>query len=77
MTERGAELIQYDFRVPVMDIGFAATLLRWIMLSLIIVGTVWILRGVFGALPKAYPGAEGTSADDRAKTDPDSVSPVG
>ena len=24
MTERGAELIQYDFRVPVMDIAFAA-----------------------------------------------------
>ena len=64
MTERGGELIQYDFQVPVMDIGFAVIVLRWIMLGLIIVGTVWILRSVFGALPKAHAGAEGPHAGD-------------
>ncbi len=76
MTERGAELIQYDFRVPVMDIAFAAILLRWIMLGLIIVGTVWILRGAFGVLPNAYADDVDGSNDDRAKADPDPVSPV-
>ena len=69
MTERGAELLQYDFRVPVMDSGFAATLLRWILLALIIVGAVWILRGVFGALPKANESAGDASADDHAETE--------
>lgn len=52
MIERGSELILYDFSAPVMNVSFTATILRWAMLGLIIVGTVWILRGVFSALPK-------------------------
>ena len=64
MTERGSELILYDFSAPVMDVSFTATLLRWTMLGLIIVGTVWILRGVFRALPK------GLKPDAPSATDP-------
>ncbi|MHC4794852.1 MAG: HupE/UreJ family protein [Planctomycetota bacterium] len=45
--ERGGALIQYDFVVPVMDAGFAATVLRWIMLGLIIGGAVWGLRALY------------------------------
>jgi len=52
MIERGSELILYDFSAPVMNVSFTATILRWAMLGLIIVGTIWILRGVFSALPK-------------------------
>jgi len=51
MTARGGELIQYNFTVPALGPAFAATLLRWLMLGLIIVGTLWLLRGVFGLLP--------------------------
>ena len=51
MTARGGELIQYNFTVPALGPAFAATLLRWLMLGLIVVGTLWLLRGVFGHLP--------------------------
>ena len=44
MTERGGQLIQYDFRAPIMGVGFTATALRWLMLVLIIFGTGWLLR---------------------------------
>lgn len=44
MTERGSQLIQYDFRAPSMGVGFTATALRWLMLVLIIFGTGWLLR---------------------------------
>ena len=44
MTERGGQLIQYDFRVPIVGAGFTATALRWLMLVLIIFGTGWLLR---------------------------------
>jgi hypothetical protein len=51
MTERGGQLLQYNFTVPAMNPAFAATLLRWIMLALIVTGAAWILKGVFGMLP--------------------------
>jgi len=56
MTERGTELLLYDFRAPALDLMFAATLLRWLMLALIIVGAVWILRGAFAVLARRHPG---------------------
>ncbi len=55
MIERGAALLQYQFSVPLMNLALAATLLRWVMLGLIIVGAVWILRGAFGALARRHP----------------------
>ena len=60
MTERGGELLQYNFTVPAMTAAFAATLLRWVMLALIVVGVGWILKGVFGMLPG------GAQANERA-----------
>jgi hypothetical protein len=51
MIERGAELLQYNVTVPALGPAFAAVILRWIMLALIVVGAVWILKGVFGMLP--------------------------
>jgi len=35
---------------------FAATLLRWLMLALIVFGTAWLLKGAFAALAKRHPG---------------------
>lgn len=52
MLERGGELIQYDFAVPVLNVALAAIVLRWMMLALIVVGAMWMLHGIFGRLFK-------------------------
>ena len=64
MLERGGGLLQYDFTVPVLDASFAATVLRWLMLGLIVAGTVWILHGAFGWLERR------TSYDGRGRASP-------
>lgn len=64
MLARGGTLLQYQFTVPTLNLSFAATLLRWVMLALIIVGAVWILRGAFDALARRHsngPTAAGPS----------------
>jgi hypothetical protein len=48
MLDRGGRLLEYDFTLPVMNAAFAATMMRWIMLALIVVGALWALRGLFG-----------------------------
>ena len=58
MTERGGQLIQYDFRAPIVGAGFTATALRWLMLVLIIFGTGWLLRLGFERLTADTPGQE-------------------
>jgi len=50
MLERGQALIQYDFVMPVLNAAFAALVLRWAMLGLIIIGAMWVLRGTFSRL---------------------------
>ena len=55
MLDRGSGLLQYRLTMPVLGLSFAATLLRWVMLALIIVGAMWILRGAFGALARRHP----------------------
>ncbi|HSH75930.1 MAG TPA: HupE/UreJ family protein [Longimicrobiales bacterium] len=67
MTERGGELLQYNFTVPAPSFSLAATLLRWIMLALIVVGAAWILRAVFRLLP----GATGAGARAAARRSPE------
>jgi hypothetical protein len=56
MIDRGATLMQYQFTLPTLSFTFAATLMRWVMLALIIFGTAWVLKGAFGALGKRHPG---------------------
>ena len=58
MTERGGQLIQYDFRVPIVGAGFTATALRWLVLVLIIFGTVWLRRLGFERLTADTSGQE-------------------
>jgi hypothetical protein len=57
MLERGGGLLQYDFTIPIMDAAFAATILRWVMLGLIVVGAAWGLKGAFGWLEGRTSGA--------------------
>ena len=50
MTDRGAELVQYQFTWPVLSAVFLATVMRWLMLVFIVAGAVWVLRVGFGKL---------------------------
>jgi hypothetical protein len=70
MIERGGGLLQYDFRAPAMNLDFAVTLLRWIMLALIIVGTAWVLRGLFGAFARRSADGEARESEATHKTEP-------
>jgi len=61
MTERGTTLLQYEFRWPALDAAFAAALMRWALLALIVGGTAWIIRRPFARwLAKGDPAAEPT-----------------
>ena len=65
MTQRGGELLQYDFRWPAFDAAFAASLMRWAMLALIVVGTVWVIRRPFARWLAAGEGmTTGPSPDE-------------
>jgi len=65
MTDRGAELVQYQFAWPVLSVVFLATLMRWLMLMLIIAGAAWVLRVGFGKLGE---WVSDRSRDARAET---------
>jgi len=75
MTERGTELLQYEFRAPAITLSFWATLLRWVMLALIVVGAAWILKGLFGMLPGRAPRSDEGAPE--GKGGPESAGPVG
>jgi len=67
MLERGRGLLQYNFTAPAMNLALLATLLRWLMLGLIIVGTAWILKGVFGAFAKRGGGSVTPGEEQRGE----------
>jgi hypothetical protein len=82
MIGRGAALLQYQFTLPTLNLMLAATLMRWLMLALIIVGTAWLLKGAFGALGRRHPGGgprppESDAATPGASASGDSPAPVG
>ncbi len=58
MTERGGELLQYRLTLPPVDAAFAALVLRWLMLALIVGGAAWALRGAFGWLQARAPARD-------------------
>ncbi len=45
MMERGGVLLQYEMQWPVMDLVFWIGLMRWLMLSLVVAGAVWLMFG--------------------------------
>lgn len=61
MTERGAAFLQYDIAMPTLDLGFAATLLRWMAVGLIAGGAAWGLKGAFDWLGRRYPEVDDAS----------------
>jgi len=60
MTERGATLAGYEYRLPVIDFAFWANAARALMLLFIIGGFIWLLWGVVGRLTQ--PAREGKPA---------------
>jgi hypothetical protein len=55
--DRGARVLQYDFRLPALDYAFAADSLRWLMLAVIVGAAAWTLRGLFARLATRTAGA--------------------
>jgi len=46
-TDRGSALLQYQFRMPVLNAQFLASVMRWLMLALIVGGLAWLMWEVF------------------------------
>ena len=59
MADRWGVLRAYEFVRPVMDAGFWAVVLRWVLLALIVVGVGWGLGVVYGRLAARFGGGEG------------------
>lgn len=47
MTERGAQLSQFQFQMPVFDALFFAGVMRWTMMLIVIVGVLWAMYELF------------------------------
>jgi len=77
MLDRGSGLLQYDFRAPVMNLAFAVVLLRWLMLGLIIVGTAWVLKGIYAALATRGAVDDGLEHPDAGRREHAEPEPVG
>jgi len=61
MTDRGAELMEYQFAPPVLDTVFLAASMRWMMLLLIAMGVMWVMYEVIGRFTRqARPGGAAT-----------------
>jgi hypothetical protein len=63
MTARGAQLGQYRFQWPSLDLALAAGLVRALMLLLIVGGAGWALSGVFGKLLRTPAAGDPTGAE--------------
>jgi hypothetical protein len=80
MIERGTGLLQYQFTPPALTLMFAAALMRWLMLALIVFGTAWALKGGFDALARRHPGGGPRPTEPESGAKPaagDSPAPVG
>lgn len=62
--DRGSDLLAYDFGAPAASAELGATLMRWLMLALIVVGTLWGLRALYGWMGRRFDqGTEAPSID--------------
>ena len=50
MLDRGGQLSQFSFQVPVFDSIFAAALMRWGMLLIVVFAALWIMYEIFSRL---------------------------
>ena len=65
MSERWAQLREYTFYWPALDMEFLLAMTRFVMLLMILAGTVWLLFLLFGRTGKpGRTGSEPRSAED-------------
>ncbi len=64
MTDRASDLAAYQFTLPAFDAALAASLIRWLMLLMIIAGTVWGLLNLYRRL--AVSGTDARSLTSRS-----------
>lgn len=62
MTERWGDLRQFEFGRPVFDAALAAAAMRWLMLALILGGSVWVMWIAFGRAAQRWAGDERNAA---------------
>ena len=48
MTERGSQLLLYQFQVPVFDVAFFLMLVRWLIVLTIAAAAAWLISGLVG-----------------------------
>lgn len=56
MTDRGTELMEYQFVAPTLDAAFAALAMRWMMLALVAGAVAWGMYELFGRLIRPAGG---------------------
>ena len=64
MTDRASDLTAYQYTLPAFDAALAASLIRWLMLLMIIAGTVWGLLHLYRRL--AVSGTDARSLTSRS-----------
>ena len=65
MSERWAQLREYTFYWPALDMEFLLTMTRFVMLLMILAGTVWVLFLLFGRTGEpGRAGSESRPAED-------------
>ncbi|MFN3164625.1 MAG: hypothetical protein ACE37N_14405 [Pseudohongiellaceae bacterium] len=47
MTQRGGQLAQFQFQMPVFDALFFASLMRWAMMLIVIAAVMWGMYELF------------------------------
>ena len=50
MLDRGGQLSQFSYQAPVLDSIFAAALMRWGMLLIVVFSALWIMYEIFSRL---------------------------
>ncbi len=65
MMERWGVLRAYEFVRPVMDAGFWAVVLRWVLLGLIVVGVGWGMAVLYTQLSARFGVSKGDQGEER------------
>jgi hypothetical protein len=70
MAERYADFAQYPLEMPVLGLAFAASLMRWTMLALILALMIRLMSGAFGALGLGLERGDGTPTPSGEPAEP-------
>ena len=69
MLDRGDQLNQYQFQMPIFDSLFFAALMRWGMMTIIIAGAIWAMFEIFRRFSLIGVGSQYRVQDTTASSD--------